>query len=173
MFTIDNALQIHWHSCLSAPNRSSVNDNILRMTDIQDSIIRLNFNQMLPKIVSNRVLAQNRLNNDVKYKGLGKGKHIGKRIPKGNQDRQDLIYNNDKSHLHWHLKENENFAKVFYKNQKECPRTSEGKLICMKFFLYGIYTKLCSRSHALSTKDSKNIEAFIHDCRAGAAKPDF
>jgi len=26
------------------------------------------------------------------------------------------------------------FGKVFYSNQKECPKTTEGKMICMNFF---------------------------------------
>jgi hypothetical protein len=56
MYTMDNALQHHWRSCSSAPNRSSVNDSVLRMDDIQDAILGLSFNQMLPKTISDKVL---------------------------------------------------------------------------------------------------------------------
>jgi len=56
LFTIDNALQTHWHSCSSVPDRSSVNDNILRMSDIQASVLSLNFNQHLPKVITIKFL---------------------------------------------------------------------------------------------------------------------
>jgi hypothetical protein len=84
-----------------------------------------------------------------------------------------MIHDNDKNHSHWRLKEKENFAQVFYKNQKECPKNSEGKLICMKFFLRGICNKSCPRSHTLSKEDEKKFKSFLRDCREGASKPDF
>jgi hypothetical protein len=155
MFMMNNALQIHWRSCSCAPNRSSVNDNILRMSDIQDSILRLNFTQMLPKVISYKVLAQIGPLKDERDKEFGQGKYNGKRLPGGNQDKQVLVYDNDKSHHHWRLKDNENFTKVFYKHQRECPKMHDGKLICMKFFLHGICTKSCTRAHTLSPEDSK------------------
>jgi hypothetical protein len=43
LFTIDSALQRHWRSCSSAPDRPSVNDNCLRMSDTQDSILGMSF----------------------------------------------------------------------------------------------------------------------------------
>jgi hypothetical protein len=172
LFTIDNALQIHWRSCTSATDRLSVNDRVLRMTDIQDSILRLNFNQMLPKSINDKILLQ--LENYKEGKVNGGSKHQGKKFPSGNQDQnKEIIYDNDKNHSHWRLKENENFAKVFYKNQKECPKDSDGKHICMKFFLRGICNKSCSRSHNLSKEDEKKFETFINKCREGASKPDF
>jgi hypothetical protein len=157
MFTTNNALQIQWHSCSSAPNRSSVNDNILHMTDTQDLILRLNFSQMLPNTISDKVMTQLGLGKDEKGKGLGQGKQLGKCLPAGNQEKQDLVYDNGKSHHHWRIKDNENFAKIFYKNQRECPKTSEGKLICMIFFLQGICTKTCTRTHTLSSKDASGF----------------
>jgi len=75
--------------------------------DIQDTLLRLNFNQMLPKIISDKVLAQFGSNKDEKNKGLGQGKNNGKHLPSGNQDKQDIVYDNDKSHQHWQLKEKE------------------------------------------------------------------
>jgi hypothetical protein len=71
------------------------------------------------------------------------------------------------------LKENENFAQVFNKNQKDCPKKSNGKYICMKFFLHGICNKSCPRSHTLSKEDEKKFETFLHHCREGVSKPDF
>jgi len=68
MFTMDNALQSHWRSSSSATDRPSVNDNILRMSDMQDSILRLNFNQMLPKLISDKVLVLINANKDEKEK---------------------------------------------------------------------------------------------------------
>jgi hypothetical protein len=58
LFTIDNALQIYWRSSTSATDRLSVNDRVLWMTNIQDLILRLNFNQMLPKSINDKILFQ-------------------------------------------------------------------------------------------------------------------
>jgi len=55
---MDNALQKHWRSCSSAQDRSSVNDDVLNMSAIQDSVLSLNFTQSLPKTVADKVLAQ-------------------------------------------------------------------------------------------------------------------
>ena len=172
-FKIDNALQKHWPSCSQATDRASVNDNVLRMSDVQQSIIDLDFSQMLPKSISDKVL--NAINaKDDKEKPGGGGKLV-KKIPGGNpeKDKQELIYDNDKNHQHWKVKENENFSKIFYSNQKECPKTDTGKLICMKFFLRGVCVKTCNRAHSLSADDKKKLDLFVADCRAKAAKADF
>jgi hypothetical protein len=66
------------------------------------------------------------------------------------------------------LKKKENFGKIFYSNQKECPKTTEGKMICMKFFLRGVCTKSCNRVHSLSGDDKKKFDAFIKACREKA-----
>lgn len=83
---------------------------------------------------------------------------------------QEMIYNSDKSYAHWKLKDGENFSKVFYHKQKECPKTPDGKLICMKFFLRGLCDRSCNRAHALSKDDSKKFEKFVMDCCEGASK---
>jgi len=104
---------------------------------------------------------------------MGRKGRNGKRFPgQDKQDKQDLIYDNDKSHQGWRAKENENFAKVFYKHQSECPTTADSKLICMKFFLHGVCTKDCTRAHSLSADDSKKFESFINSCREKAPKQD-
>jgi hypothetical protein len=170
LFTIDSALQRHWLSCPSAPNRSSVNDAILRMDDVQEAILGLSFSQNLPRSISDKVLAQINSTRDGTQDVKGKN---GKRFPgQDKQDKQDLIYDNDKSRQGWRAKENENFAKVFYKHQNECPKTADGKLICMKFFLRGICTKYCMRAHPLSANDSKKFESFINSCRKKAPRQD-
>jgi len=169
LFTINNALQIHWRSCSSSTDHLSVNDRILQMTDIQDSILHLNFNQMLPKPKIDKIQAQQDFNKEGKFNNGGK--NPGK---KGDFDKnKELVYDSEKNHSHWRLKDNENFSKIFYKNQKECPQTSDNKQICMKFFLRGICTKSCQRSHSLSKEDEKKFEAFVYKCREGASKPDF
>jgi hypothetical protein len=142
------------------------------MTDVQDSILRLNFTQMLPKSISDKISFQLEHNKDGHNNG-GK-KHNGNKVPGGEiNNKKDIVHDNDKNHSHWRLKENENFANVFYKNQKECPCTTDGKQICMKFFLRGICVKSCPRTHNLSKEDEKKFEAFITDCRNGASKPEF
>jgi hypothetical protein len=39
LFALDSALQVHWRSCSVSNDRLSVNDSVLRMQDIQSSII--------------------------------------------------------------------------------------------------------------------------------------
>jgi hypothetical protein len=126
---------------------------------------------MLLKSINEKITFQLDQTKDRKFNGNGKIQ--GKKNPGGNIDSKDIIHDNNKNHLHWRLKEDENFSKIFYKNQKECPRTLEGKNICMKFFLGGICTKSCPRSHTLSREDKKKFEAFVNQCREGAGKPDF
>jgi len=55
LFAIDSALQSHWRSCSLTPDRRSVNDRVLQMTDIQDSILRMSFNQTLPKPIIDKI----------------------------------------------------------------------------------------------------------------------
>jgi hypothetical protein len=176
LYAINHALQKHWRSCSMSDDRLSVNDNVLRMHEVQDSILSFVFTQKIPKSISDKI--DNHLekfaDNDDKGKnskqnggGNGSGNnHDGKK-------NQDLLYNSDKSNPPWRLQEGENFSKVFYKKQKECPKTGDGKLICMKFFVRGLCDKSCSRAHSLSKEDSKKFEKFLADCRKAAAKKDF
>jgi hypothetical protein len=52
------------------------------MTDTQDSILRLNFNQMLPKSINDKILAQIDQNKEGKINGGGK--YQGKKVQGGN-----------------------------------------------------------------------------------------
>jgi hypothetical protein len=173
LFAIDNALQIHRRSCSTTPDRSSVNDRILLMSETQDSILRHSFIQQIPKSISDKInfLLENTKDN----KHQGGGKHNG-RQGQGNEYhhfKPDIITDNDKNHTNWRIKEGEDFAKTFYKNQKQCPKTQDGKPICMKFFIRGFCDKNCTRVHKLSPDEEKNFNRFITNCRKGASKPDF
>jgi hypothetical protein len=76
--------------------------------------------------------------------------------------------------MHWHLQDGEIFSKLFYFNQKKCPKTSDGKLICMKLFIRGICDKSCNQVHKLSPEDETVFDQFANHCReGGASKPDF
>jgi hypothetical protein len=167
LFAIDNALQIHWRSCSTSQERPSVNDRILFMSDIQDSILRHNFIQQLPKMLSDKV------------EGIRDGKSLNKNIGKQNsgqdtnKNKQEIISDTDKNHASWRVKQGQDFLKVFYKNQRQCPKTHDGKPICMKFFIRGFCDKSCSRVHKLNQEDEKKIEKFVLQCREGASKPDF
>jgi hypothetical protein len=47
------------------------------------------------------------------------GKNLGKQGSNqdSNKGKQEIIYDNDKNHANWHVKQGEDFSKVFYKNQ--------------------------------------------------------
>ena len=81
MFTTDNTLQKQWRSCSMAPDKASVNDNVLPQSDIQDSIFSLNFSQMLPRSISDKVLSILGNNKDEKDKGGQGGGRNEKRFP--------------------------------------------------------------------------------------------
>jgi len=137
------------------------------MSDIQDSILRLNFSQALPKSIIDK-LSSHDLNRDGKIKGGG-GKSAGK-SEQGDSDKQDLVYDNDKKHVSWCLKDNENFMTMFYKNQKDCPKTFEGRHLCMKFFIRGLCT--INLAHVLTTYRRRMRKKSRHICSPlqGASK---
>jgi hypothetical protein len=70
----------------------------------------------------------------------GGGKFNGRQNQgnENNRSKPDLVSDNDKNHskwTKWRFKEGKDFAKTFYKNQHQCPKMSDGKSICMKFFM--------------------------------------
>ncbi len=113
LFAIDSALQIHWRSCCQASDRASVNDKVLMMQDSQDQILCHSFLQQLPKILIDKIDQSNNLKIP-----LG-----GKRFPIPDKDKEiqnkEIITDPDKSHLRWRIKEGENFAQIFYANQRK------------------------------------------------------
>ena len=151
------------------------------MQDVQESILNLWFSRQIPKAISDKIASHLEKISDKDDKNNGKnGKFNGGRNEYqngGNRDGknkdQDVIHNQDKSNPHWRLQDSENFSKFCYHKQKECPKMSVGKLICMKFFLRGLCDKSCNRAHSLSKEDAKKFEKFIADCREEAAKEDF
>jgi len=178
LYAIDHALQKHWHSCSMSDDRLSVNDSVLRMHEDQESILSLSFSHQIPKSISDKIDNYLEKQADKEDKGKqdkknGGGNGNGNGNNSDNKKNQEVRYNSDKSNPHWRLQEGENFSKVFYDKQKECPKTVDGKLICMKFFVRGLCDKACSRAHSLSKEDSKKFEKFVADCRKAAAKKDF
>jgi len=180
LYAIDNALQKHWRSCSISDDRLEVNDRVLYMQDVQDSILDFSFARNIPKAISTKI--SNYLENkekdgdgkNGKYgNGLGKNKFKDKKQGKDDENKEDVLHNNDKSHPYWRIKDGENFSKVFYANQKHCPKTSDGKMICMKFLIRGMCDTSCTRAHSLSKEDSKNFDEFIAGCRERCKKPDF
>ncbi len=169
LFSIDNALQTHWKSCCDHDDRQSVNDRVLIMQEAQDSILRHNFLQSLPRSISDKI-------NDNDDKKTQDGGRDHNRFRNKNKDGGKPIYNHDKNHLRWRLKEGEPFAKVFFPNQRKCPKTKDGKQLCLKFLIRGICDASCQRAHKLSTDEEKAFDKWVNSCREeneGAMKPDF
>jgi len=178
LFCIDRALQIHWHSCCTCEDRESVNDRVLFMSDKRDLIVEHNFTYNIPKLLQDKVVKPPQdlpdQENGQKFKG---------KVDKGNKDKdnknglkslKDIIVDNDPNHAPWRLQDGENFSKLFYFNQKKCPKMVDGKQICMKLFIRGICDKSCTRVHKLSKDDEKNFGHFVDRCREGGfRKPDF
>jgi len=182
LFAIDSALQSHWRSCSVSNDRLSVNDRDLQMSDIQESILWMSFNQTLPKPIIGKI--SNYLESSKEKDGYGKNGKNGKnghgnghknQGGEGNirQDKQDVVYNQDKSHPYWKLRDGENFTKVFYNRGKECPKTKDGKIMCMKFLIRGLCDASCNRAHSLSKEEAKEFDGFIQNCQEGAFKLDF
>jgi hypothetical protein len=153
-----------------------VNDACLLSSDIQDSIIRKNFSQSIPRQLMERV---EELESKVTNKNLdkneniekGNGKYKNKQIEEGKP-----IYNNNKNHKRWRLQDGREYSKIFFPFQKQCRKTKEGKQMCMKFLIRGFCEASCPRAHQLSTDDETIFDKFYHKCREekeGATKPDF
>jgi hypothetical protein len=164
-------------------DRLSVNDRVLQMMDIQDSILRMSFNQTLPKLIIDKISNYLESNKEKDKDGKdGKNGKLNGRNGHGNvhknhgddiKGKQDVVYNSDKSHPHWRLRDGENFTKVFYSQGKECPKMKDGKITCMKFLIRGLCDASCNRAHSLSKDNAKEFDGFIQDCHEGASKPDF
>jgi hypothetical protein len=150
LFAIDNALQIHWHSCSSTQIRSSVNDRILFMSEIQDSILRHSFIQQIPKILNDKVNSIQEGSRNGKPEGNNKFNGKQGFLQDSGKGKSEIITDSDKNHATWHVKQGEDFTKTFYKNQRQCPKTQDGKPICMKFFIRGFCDKSCTRAHRLN-----------------------
>jgi hypothetical protein len=55
LYAINHALQKHWRSCSMSDDRLSVNDNVLRMHEVQDSILSFVFTRKIPKSISDKI----------------------------------------------------------------------------------------------------------------------
>jgi hypothetical protein len=151
------------------------------MQDKQDLIIQHNFTYRLPKSILDKLTIplDNHHDLDNKHKnkegGKNEGKNDGKPGPKHQiKSLKDIVTDPDPSHMRWRVKENENFTKTFFFNSKKCPKTSDGKIICMKLFLRGICDKQRNRAHKLPPEDEQAFDTFVTRCReGGASKPDF
>jgi hypothetical protein len=166
LFCIDSAIQTHWKSCRDSEDRESVNDRVLLVQDQHDMILRHSFTQQIPRIILDKIP---HLDESTKQGtgggGQGKGKG-GKDKNHLNNDKKDIITDDDKKHLKWRVRPGENFTKIFYFNQKLCPKNKDGKLLCMKYFLRGFCDASCSRIHKLTSDDEKAFDKFVSDCRA-------
>jgi len=152
------------------------------MQDVQESILSLSFSRQILKSISDKISNYLDKNAERDEKNNGKNDKINGRNGRNgggtydgkHKDKdQEVIYNSDKSNPHWRLQEGENFSKIFYNCQKDCPKKSDNKLNCMKFFVRGVCDKSCNRAHSLSKDNSKKFEKFLADCREEAAKKDF
>jgi len=174
LYAIDNALQVHWRSCSANDDRLSVNDRVLLMEDMQESILGFSFARNIPRTISdkiqnfldNREKDNNGKNGDGKFCGGGNGLNKLKLQGEG-KGKQDVVTNPDKSHPNWRLKDGEKFSKIFYARQKDCPKTADGKVICMKFLIrvglvvrsqiFKLGQSCRSKSHTVSTHNSRPL----------------
>jgi len=107
--------------------------------------------------------------------GQGNSKH-----KPDDRDDSRVVYNNETNHKRWRLQNGQMYSKIFFPFQKNCPKTKEGKQMCMKFLIRGFCVSNCARTHKLTTEDETTFDVFYHKCRdykedykEGASKPDF
>jgi hypothetical protein len=143
------------------------------MSETQESILHHSFVQQIPKSISDKINFLSENVKDGKYQSNGKNNGRQGQINDNHRSKPDMISDNDKSHSNWRIKEGEDFAKTFYKNQKHFPKTQDGKPICMMFFIRGFCDKNCTRVHKLTPEEEKNFTNFIASCREGAPKRIF
>ncbi len=176
LFSNDNALQTHWKSCCNSGDWQSVNDQILTMTDTQESITRHDFTQSIPKFIMEKIEEIEKKNNDKDPdKNDDNGYGNGKLKNKQNDD-QKPVYNNNKNQKCWRLQDGREYSRIFFPFQKSCSKTKEGKQMCMKFLIWGFCDANCTHAHKLTTKDEAGFDKFYHKCREekeGSTKTDF
>ena len=134
------------------------------MQDLPNNIERHNFSYILPRILSEKFLPEP--TNGAKTPPKKPGK---KRDQKEKDTDNDSIKKKQRiedNHKHWHVKPNENFSDLFWKNSSKCPKTKNGSIICMKFFIKGFCNKSCNRAHKLSNEEEAEFEDFINKCRS-------
>jgi hypothetical protein len=144
LFTIDNPIQLHWKSCCEASDRHSVDDQVLMMNDVQSSIRRYNFTQSIPKSILDKVQDLERKSEkdkDDKNKDGGRGN--GK-ITQEDRNDAKVVYNNEKNHKRWRLQDRRMYSKIFFPFQKNCPKTKDGKQMCMKFLIRRFCNSACT-----------------------------
>lgn len=125
------------------------------MHESQDMILCHSFTQQPPKSISDRII-------EPKEKPEIPGKLLGPKFGQ-NKDKnlnKEIIIDNDKSHLHWHIKDGKNYSTLFYRNEKKCPKPKDGQSICMKLFLHGVCDKSCTHAHKLTKKRHYRIRQF-------------
>jgi hypothetical protein len=124
LYAIDHALQKHWRSCSISEDRLSVNENVLRMHEVQDSILSLAFSQQIPKLISDKIDDYLEKNSDKEDKGKN-----GKRNRGGNgnnhdsnQKNQEVLYNSDKSNPHGASRKGKTFRRYSMPSRRNAPR---------------------------------------------------
>jgi len=55
LYAIDHSLQKHWHSFSNSDDRLFVNNNVLRMHEVQESILSLSFSRKIPKSIGIKI----------------------------------------------------------------------------------------------------------------------
>ena len=106
LYTIDNALQKHWRSCSTSNDRLSVNNRVLYMQEVQDSILDFSFSRNIPKVITEKIdnylINKDKDNNNNEKNGGGAGQGNGKYKFKGDgkngNGKQEVMHNNDKNH---------------------------------------------------------------------------
>jgi hypothetical protein len=103
---------------------------------------------------------EKKLNEKDPDKNEDHGKGNGKFKNKQNED-QKPVYNNNKNHKKWQLQDGKEYSKIFFPHQKHCPKTTDGKQMCMKFLIRGFCEASCTRAHKLPKKMKQTSINFI------------
>lgn len=122
LFTIDRALQIYWHLCGDSENKHTINSRIHQMQDLQNNTERYKFSYILPCILSDK------FTNDPVSIPKTLSKKPGKNKQDKNENEKDSIKKKqciEDAYKQWHIKTNENFSKLFWKNSSKCPKTEK------------------------------------------------
>jgi hypothetical protein len=120
LFAIDRALQIYWHSCGDTDDKRVVNTRILQMQDLQNNIECHNFSYILPRILLDKFIPEPHEHENGKDQN---GRKNGKKRDKQDNDKDFKKKQRvEDTHKQWHLKPNENFSELFWKNTAHSPR---------------------------------------------------
>ena len=171
LFDIDSAVQLHLQSCERFENREQVNDVILCFDQAHNDIQRRKFTCIIQDFLKIKFSTDEPRN--IKHKDRLRDNIVVAGLENGSKNPNGAKRLKNETNKKWLLRNNENFHETFNKFNRHAPKSPEGRLICLNWFIKGFCVEGCKREHGKLTGDvEKSFDKFIRVCRHNFNNPD-